>query len=82
MDLSVPSCLTSTPLSLVSFVGLDRPHLSWIWNEFVHRNRGIDRVPIRLAKGDSLEWPRDALKSNFRCFRSIISLNVNAKQGY
>ena len=60
MDLSVPSCLTSTPLSLVSFVGLDRPHLAWIWNEFVHRNRGMDRVPIRLVKGDSLEWPREA----------------------
>ena len=59
MDLSVPSCLTSTPLSLVSFVGLDRPHLSWIWNEFVHRNRGMDRVPIRIVKGDSLEWPRE-----------------------
>ena len=58
MDLSVPSCLTSTPLSLVSFVGLDRPHLAWIWNEFVHRNRGMDRVPIRIVKGDSLEWPR------------------------
>jgi hypothetical protein len=64
MDLSVPSCLTSTPLSVVSFVGLDRPNLQWIWNEFAPRNRGLDRVPMRIAKGDDLEWPKMKPKRN------------------
>ncbi len=63
MDLSLPSCLTSTPLSLVSFVGLDRPHLQWIWMEFVG-NRGPDRVPLKVMQGDALEWPRMKPKRN------------------